>query len=1588
MLDALPKNKLDATSNRTDITATQPPDNQQLKIAAAAADIDASLRAMKGLEKAQVSYIPEKGTNISLPSPQGNGETFTANVVDIRRNGDQVEIVIKAGSDYPGEPNKQFIIPAAEFETQFKQQIENNARYEAVMDTIAQTLLQPALASTKTIDAKSRATILAQATELLMRSEQDDHLISTANELNSAIDEHNQAIEKDDAKFQTVMNNIASEILDGALADNKTIDAAQLATLEKAAIKKLTDAKLDSYTDEVKADIAELVTAHNEALSQVGAKKPVEDARAQRQAALETLMATHPELEARIGVLDQQVRALLTSKEWANDSQLDPVIQITNPNSPVAAYLKILDQAQDLPGMTPAILEALKNKWGKEINRQAELAPALIKLENIVQSYLAQTDTVIDTKALNTIAIAITAVPNLSQKQKDILLANASKKIAAHNNAISTRTVSTPPLPSSARNIKVQQEDGETTPRAVSAPDFNQKIDDLDAAASKLLQSMSSNVTSNVIDLQVLTNLLEQELKKQNIKIDSKEAQAWLENQTETAKQINQGIESLNQAEEKVRETIANCHQEIDTLIDSPDISTLEERAALQETIDTLAAGPEKTEIQARLTEIRDHDQAILQADALLEKALADGAEIDAITFQIDLQVVLPPQAKDAYWKIAQEIIEEHNRNVVKVNLPEDSKEDIAKNDKIVSELNDQVTELLISGDHVSIKEIADLQLKINSITDEETKTALQKHIIEIETYNQALTQADTLLEDALASKKMINATEIQNSISKLIPTASERYWAAAEEIINEHNARFGNADNNASTQVPEDQNIVTDTQKNDPTTTVTTTPDPAPQADVLAAPQATTTAAPTDVLNKVDVTPLSPDQIAKRDQMFDLIEKNLILNEQEKGRIMAKVMDLVRTSTRNTNVIDELQKVVTDNGMHQESQRQLKEEGPIFAAVIQSAVQSTLNTNDLDYKKNEADYQKMLSELPTDAARTAMKAVYEEAISNKKLRESSKAIQAKVDEVLANQANFVDKRAASLDPLFQRMNVIIKTNLPRESQVLGSQTITPDVSQWEAPISEEKAESLQAKAKRSLLELVNRVRGKKIEAEETPVDTANDLNEAFVRTPAEMVDFLVESNKDLTTEEKNTLRKSAVEQLEKGTDISKTVENLKAALADRARVNREIAAVVLNAPELSKQMYFALAAARNNDLSAEKRTAALVQWQSFVDQLPTDRAKAAVKKVYQDAMKDKNLGADVNAIEERLMNQLADNSSIHDREQALTDLVNSLGKEINQAIQNRKPEVVIDQAANVAQSVVNTASEVLATGPQTNVENIDTQLDDQLNTKINSVNLIAEKDQRDILPKEFFASDMDQLISTMENEKNPALIEELKAIRKDLVDSDPNSKMGKEALARLEKALKTKYPQVLATMKDYIENFIDDHNNRVDMQAEIKTKTAELFAKVDTLTSADISQVINELHQKFTTKTNRFAVDQALVPLNDGLREQMHTIQAVKDISQLWQTEPSLALDKVANILNNNQLDQTIMTRLVAFAKNMAPVMNAATTEKRQISANERGKIIFELIPYMSIPQDLKTALVTKVNKMLDGFNSQLGPDNQANAA
>ncbi len=892
----------------------------------------------------------------------------------------------------------------------------------------------------------------------------------------------------------------------------------------------------------------------------------------------------------------------------------------------------------------------------------------------------------------------------------------------------------------------------------------------------------------------------------------------------------------------------------------------------------------------------------------------------------------------------------------------------------------------------------------------------------------------------------------------------------------------------------------------------ITVTPDPiavpAPQADVLGVapvvtpvdvPVVAAQAAPKPDVRSTPAAEMTPEQKLSfeksRDQIIDQVEKSLILSDDEKTRLVIKAVELLRTADKNTNVLAELQKLMVAGERHQAIQDALLNSEQI-ADQIQTAVIDALDTNSLDHKTSDAAFQEVLANLPTEQARASLQAIYDQAIGDKKLRGNPDKIKALVEKALADQADQNSSRTESLKPLFKKINAEVKSHVRQgEAQVLGSQTIEPSLADWEKPVPTEAelaAEKMTRaqKLRQKLGGFVDRIRGK---AADTTTEDGDNENETIdtPKSQADIVAGMVDSNPDLTAGEKAKLKATVLELLEKGTDINKTLEQLKLTLANRDEVNKAITALVLNAPDLSKQMYFTLSAALQGDLSEEKRREALTKWQTTVDSQLTDRAKQVLKQVYQTAMqaavKNPKAGISVDRLEDMIANGLAETGMIEARRDAVLNLVNTLSTEINKAITARKgpdepkqSEVLADQpkaAEIIAQAVPDQVkgpevvdqapqvSEVLAAQPKAQaesndtveqqrkflvgiesliasakkigvdldqatlhmyalksdqldkallgdtlakidqllagkaldltvvvntvvgkaaekvdakVENIDLKLNDQLVSAINTLNLQAQTVDRDVSPREFFASNMDQALKILDNVNDPDLRDELRSIRNYLVSVPNDQDIGNEPLARLEKVL-AKYPELLATVSGFISRHIKDHNNRKAMASEIAQREKTMMDNIQTATPESIRTEIKTLEKKFSATINRHGVDIALALMNDKLREAQNTEAATKEIAEMWNNDLTLNLDKISQILASHQLDRTILDKVTDFAKAAGKIQNKATSENRDLSDNDRSQILFSLIPNINnVPPALKVALATKMTRMFGDYNKR----------
>lgn len=1470
--------------------------------------------------------------------------------------------------------------------------------------------------------------------------------IKLRNDIESKIKAYNSSsLDQEISDTENKYTNQTKELLTQHPNDTISKDA-ESAFLQKIAAE-LKDTRSAKYIASLQQSISAQIAEHrNQFAKKAEAEKLVKN-KAALTAEVEQILKTNPNIKTAIDNLTNKLAIVIQS------TNTNPTVQQQN-------LEQVINEASTLAGMTPRLLNALKGNWNELLKTHTERAPLLAQVQSLVAPYLEKTDTKIGKDAITEVATALNALPNLTAAQRNALLKDILNRFNEHNqNLLAKAAASTPPplpkgvnLPpipqSKARNkpeeptaldddayeVGDELEPATLIERDMSDPTFNAKADKLDELASKLQNDLTKQKSNHneLIDPSDFHNQLVNMIVDAGLTPVSLEAKQWLAIKEENVSQINAEIEKENMIEA----TVNQCLDEIDANLDRAAVTTPEELTDLQNKINTLPAGKEKTELQSKITEIEAHNKALETAAGLLNAALDTKKPIDELAFKIAIGKVLP-RAVDNYFEAANNLITDHNSKFSIENETTDTTEVVDNTGA------DQSVEPDTSTNS------ADLPAEPDTVVEPTVNT------VQSPTHN------------APAGQK----TVAFNTMA--IPSIS-----------------------------PQDR---PDTQV---APSVAVTPDPiavpAPEADVLGVAPVVTpvdvpvdlSAAPKSDVRSVPAVAMTPEQKLSleksRDQIVDLVEKNLILSEEEKTRLVVKAVELLRTADKNTNVLAELQKLMVAGERHQAIQDALLNSAEI-ADQIQTAVVDALDTSSLDHKTSDAAFQEVLASLPTDQARASLQAIYDQAIGDKKLRGNQDKIKALVEKALAEQADQNSSRTESLKPLFKKINDQVKAHLQHgEAQVLGSQTIEPSLADWEKPVPTEAelaAEKMTRtqKLRQKLGRLVDRIRGKT--ADTASEDTQDDVSETAdtPKSQADIVAGMVDTNPDLTADEKAKLKTKVLELLENGTDINKTLEQLKATLADRDEVNKKITALVLDAPDLSKQMYFTLSAALQDDLSEEKRREALTKWQTLVDAQITSRAKQVLTQVYQAAIKDRNLSGNVDKLEEMIANRLAETGMIDARRDAVLNLVETLSTEINKAITARKgpdtpkAEILDDQPKNTevvtqtapdqtkAPEVVADApqvSEVLAAQPKDQVENndaaekqkqflvgiesliasakkigvdldqatlhmyalksdkldkallgdtlakidqllagkavdsavatvkaavnsapektdidpkeVDQKLRDQLVEGIKAINLGAQIRNRDIAPKELFASDLDQLMKATNTLNDANLNQELKAIRTLLVDTSDDEMIGGEAVNRLESAL-AKYPELLKTIRASVISNIQDHNTRIAMAAEIAKREAATMANILTIKPDDIRTQIKALESKFGSLINKHAVENALAKLNDTLRLAQNTAAAMTKISTIWDTEPTLALDKVKQVLVDEQLDPQIMDKIVDILKQTAPVINEATAQKRKITGRERGHVMFDLIPDMSnVPVALKQALAKKMTTMFDSLDKQ----------
>ncbi len=369
--------------------------------------------------------------------------------------------------------------------------------------------------------------------------------------------------------------------------------------------------------------------------------------------------------------------------------------------------------------------------------------------------------------------------------------------------------------------------------------------------------------------------------------------------------------------------------------------------------------------------------------------------------------------------------------------------------------------------------------------------------------------------------------------------------------------------------------------------------------------------------------------------------------------------------------------------------------------------------------------------------------------------------------------------------------------------------------------------------------------------------DPAIKIEEARQQAIAE----LVQSNPDLIDSEKALLTQRALELFASTETKSprQLIEALKASLGEREKINRQISALVLDAPAIAYNIHSALEA---TDKAAGEKA-----FREQLLKLPTERARQAALQLYRAASNDKNLQSNLTLLTDRLTDRLADAGEIPLRELAIQKLANTLASQINAQAKLRKQaspaaqnivtdEPVVARASTPTETTTTVDTPVVAPvaeaktteAPQAEVASANTSTETVIPaeaandnakesmTTEQAVSLMRERLQSELLAK---STGIDSLIAVLENKGDTKAAEALRGLQQEVMTVASNAKFEgpkrDQWLNQIKQAL-AQYPQAYDAVLPHLAAYVVAHNGRAQSaQADLPSELRGAEAANDT---------------------------------------------------------------------------------------------------------------------------------------------------------
>lgn len=371
--------------------------------------------------------------------------------------------------------------------------------------------------------------------------------------------------------------------------------------------------------------------------------------------------------------------------------------------------------------------------------------------------------------------------------------------------------------------------------------------------------------------------------------------------------------------------------------------------------------------------------------------------------------------------------------------------------------------------------------------------------------------------------------------------------------------------------------------------------------------------------------------------------------------------------------------------------------------------------------------------------------------------------------------------------------------------------------------------------------------------------DPAIKIEEARQQAIAE----LVQSNPDLIDSEKALLTQRALE-LFASTETKRPrqlIEALKASLGEREKINRQISALVLDAPAIAYSIHSALEA---TDKAAGEKA-----FREQLLKLPTERARQAALQLYRAASNDKNLQSNLTLLTDRLTDRLADAGEIPLRELAIQKLANTLASQINAQAKLRRQaspaaqnivtdEPVVARVSTPTETTTTVDAPVIAAvaeaktteAPQAEVASANTSTETVIPTEAandnnnakesmtteQAVSLMRERLQSELLAK---STGIDSLIAVLENKGDTKAAEALRGLQQEVMTVASNAKFEGQKrdqwLNQIKQAL-AQYPQAYEAVLPHLAAYVVAHNGRAQSaQADLPSELRGAEAANDT---------------------------------------------------------------------------------------------------------------------------------------------------------